>query len=93
MKIDSDNWTSSYYQTDKLRSFVCLSAAPAHESEPQLIYSLTVTDHEHKEIMQSDYNSLDDALAQLNNRYGAWELIIPGVKSSSDGGCGSCSAH
>ena len=59
-----------------------------------LIYTLTVTDEDDIEKFQARFESVDKAVEAANGKYGHWEFVdMEKVKSSDDGGCGSCAAH
>jgi len=96
MSITLQNWSHEHYQSEKLRAFISLCGKPAHspeenETSTQIFYSLVISDHERKEIMQEDFQSLEAALEQINHRYGHWAKKEN--QPDSGGGCGSCSAH
>lgn len=77
------------YQTPERLAFVSLGAAA---ESAQWIYSLTITDHDYRELFQEDFSDLNVALESINKKYRHWDLIIAGEKKSGDG-CSSCHAH
>ena len=65
-----------------------MSGAPSEE-EPIINYVVTLTDQEHQELFQSEFNGLEDAVACLNERYGHWEFFAAEKPPQSDG-CSTC---
>lgn len=96
MNITEQNWTSSHFYSHPLRAFVSLGAAPKETAmgttEVEFQYLVTMTDTDYNELYQSIHNNLEDALANLNQKYGHWELKDAGAKAAGDG-CSSCAAH
>ena len=92
MKINQDNWTSSHYFSEPLRAFVSLGAQPLGDDDVEIHYLVTVADKDYLEVFQSIHLNLESAIAVLNEKYGHWEVIDAGVKTSGDG-CSSCAAH
>ena len=84
-----DNWTFCQYKSLKLKAFISLGATPLKG----IVYYVTCTDLEDKkEFFQTEYPELQDALGDINNRYGNWPLAD--LRAADDeGGCGTCSAH
>lgn len=96
MNITPENWTSSHYFSEPLRAFVSLGAAPIETKEGleavEIQYLVTMTDKDYQELYQSTHLNLDEALVVINEKYGHWEMLDAGAKSSGDG-CSSCAAH
>lgn len=91
MQITSENWNYSHYTATKLLCSIFLGA----NENSDLIYSVTVTDLDHKEIFQEDFLELTEAVSFINSRYSHWDFVDKTQKpiSDSDSGCGSCAAH
>lgn len=84
-----DNWTFCQYKSLKLKAFISMGGTP----ENDIVYYVTCTDLEDKkDFFQTDYQSIEKALTDINHRYGHWPLAD--LRATDDeGGCGSCSAH
>ena len=87
--ITPRNWSYCGLRTRQLRAFVGMGAVPGQDS-PDIIYCVTVGNEDFQEIHQRDFDTLEQALAFINARYGEWEFYD---LRQSEGGCGSCSAH
>ncbi len=93
MKINTENWTYTHFQSPPLRAFISLGAAPAENEEGVIVqYLVTLTDKDYQELYQSTHENLNEALTVLNEKYGDWELLDAEKKSDGDG-CSSCAAH
>ena len=88
--ITFENWNHCGLKTLKLRAFIGMGAVPG-SSSPGLIYCVTLSDPDFKEIDQTDFGTLEQALTFINDRYGEWDFYD--LRKSEGGGCGSCSAH
>jgi len=96
MSISSENWTSSHYFSEPLRAFISLGAAPLERPDGEIDvryqYLVTMTDKDYLELYQSIHEDLNEALSEINEKYGHWQLIDADAKLSGDG-CSSCAAH
>ena len=88
--ITTENWNHCGLKTSKLRVFIGMGAVPGPKS-PDLIYCVTVSDGDFQEIHQTDFDTMDRALAFINTRYEKWDFYD--LRQGEGGGCGSCSAH
>lgn len=66
-----------------------MSGAPTEDGEAAVCYVVTLTDLEHQELFQSEFNDLTGAVACLNERYGHWEFFDAENPPQADG-CSSC---
>jgi len=66
-----------------------MCGVPDLGSEAQINYVVTLTDLEHQELFQSEFNDLELALACLNERYGHWEFFDAENPPQTDG-CSTC---
>jgi hypothetical protein len=91
--INNRNWSHTHFKSEHSLAFLSIGGDTALEdnSAPEILYFLTVTDHEYVEIYQECYEDISLAIADLNKKYSHWELIDAENKSGS--GCGSCAAH
>lgn len=86
--LTTDNWTFCQYKSLKFKAFISMGGTP----EKGIVYYVTCTDQEDKkEFFQTDYCELEEALSDINNRYGHWPILDQRV-ADDEGGCGSCSA-
>ncbi len=92
MTISKSNWTTSHFFASPLRAFISLGASPAENNEMNLEYNVTVTDSDFIEQYQETFQSLDEAIAKINHKFGHWKMIDANDKTSGDG-CSSCAAH
>lgn len=92
MRITQENWTSCFYKSLQLKAFISLGAdiPQAEGQDPPLLYFVTLTNHDHEELFQREFNHLSKALEDINHRYGHWEFIDAENKGE---GCSSCEAH
>ena len=92
--INDENWTYFYYKTLSLKAFISFGGEKAQDNETSFLYFVTVSDHNHKEVFQSSHKDLDLALAEINRKYGHFELVDATKSISEEGdGCSTCSAH
>ena len=92
MTISKINWSTSHYFASPLRAFISLGAAPGENNETIIEYNVTVTDSDFIEQSQETYQSLEEALKKINEKYGHWKMIDANEKTAGDG-CSSCAAH
>lgn len=96
MEINETNWNYTYFSSSPLKAFVSLGADAIENEmgvvETKVFYFLTVSEGDYGEIFQSAHVTLDEALEQLNTKYGHWELKEATGKSDGDG-CSTCAAH
>ncbi len=88
MTINPMNWNTAFYKLSNLKAFISLGADPAKPDE--VLYLVSLTDLEHQEHFQQEFNNLDRACAYINQRWGEWELSD---LADSGSGCGTCAAH
>jgi hypothetical protein len=87
--ITPDNWTFCHFKTVELKAFISMSGAPSLGHEVQVNYVVTLTDLEHQELFQSEFNDLSSAVSCLNDRYGHWEFFDAENPPETDG-CSTC---
>ncbi|ATH07281.1 hypothetical protein BIY24_04820 [Halobacteriovorax marinus] len=88
-ELTLENWTFVHYKTQQYKAFISMGASPKTQ---EIQYFVTVTDNENQEIFQSSHSVLEDALSDINKRYGHWSIFDAENPPESDG-CSSCSAH
>ena len=88
-EITFENWTFVHYTIDGLKSFISIGANPKTE---EIQYFVTVTDIENQEVFQSSHDKIEEAIKDINKRYGHWKIFDVENPPAQDG-CSSCSAH
>lgn len=86
--ITPENWTFCFFKTEDLKAFISLLGVPEAD-ETRVNYVVTLTDKEHQEIFQNEFNTLNEAIVVLNQRYGHWEFFNA-ESPPEQGGCSSC---
>jgi hypothetical protein len=92
MNISKINWSTSHYFASPLRAFISLGAAPGENNQTIVEYNVTVTDSDFVEQSQETFQSLEEALTKINEKYSHWKMIDANEKTTGDG-CSSCAAH
>ena len=91
--ITNTNWNYSFYKTKRFKAFIALCGVPFEDST-KTVYSVTVTEEEdNKEVIQKDLDSVEEATALINDKYGHWEFVDGAHNTGSSTGCSTCSAH
>ena len=90
MKVTTQNWPHCGHKFSQLQAFIGLGGVP--DQRPGLVYCLTLMEEDGAELYQQDFSTLEEAIANLEERYGHWEFFDR-EQASSSGGCGDCSAH
>ena len=97
--VTSANWSEMIYLHPVQKYFVRITqGAQILEDKFEEVFSVTLTDFDHREVSQNDFRELSEALSFLNSKYeGKWRLenlsIIEKLQKPSTGGCDTCSAH
>lgn len=89
-QLTHENWTYCHYKSSQLKAFISLGGELSEDV--QLLYMVTLTDHDHNELYQSTHKALDNALADINSRYQSWDFVDAEAGPSGEG-CTSCEAH
>ena len=92
LKLHQANWTSHHLASKQIKAFIGLGANPSEISEPEILYIVTLTNHDNEELLTKDFSDLDSALDHLNSSYGHWDLSET-LEASEGDGCSTCSAH
>ena len=87
--ITPDNWTNCFFTLNDLKAFISIGADPEHNSE--ITFYVTLTNKDHEEIFQTEYQSLDEAIKVINQKYQEWNFTD--TLNPQSGGCDSCGAH
>lgn len=90
--ITIENWSYARYQGPQTLSMINMGAAPTPCGGAQILYYLTLTDLDYKEIYQQEFTELEQALSAINKKYSHWPLLLEGAPRQGDG-CSSCHAH
>ena len=77
----------------QLKSFINLAADFQPNEENPLLYMVTCTDLEDREIFQKEFKNLDEALLFANKSYSQWDFIDLSKSDAEKGGCSTCAAH
>ncbi|WP_372654821.1 hypothetical protein [Halobacteriovorax sp.] len=88
-ELTNDNWTFVHYKTDQYKAFISMGASP---TSLEIQYFVTVTDKENTEVFQSSHAEIEEAITDINKRYGHW-MIFDAENPPEADGCSSCSAH
>lgn len=87
------NWNTSQYINENRKVIISLICDPKHE-DVQISYAITMLDQDNNEIFQQEYNTLDAACDNINQKYAEfWEYYDLSKTAIPSGGCGSCVAH
>ena len=86
-RLTFDNFMQSVFQFNDRQAGVSLIYDPRHQSYSYNAYCLETKIM--KELFTVEHDFLDDALTQINEEFGSWDLVDLSAKSS---GCGSCAA-
>ena len=86
--VTPENWTYCFYKTEDLKAFISMAGVPAGD-DTRINYVVTLTDKDHQEIFQSEFEGLEDAAGCLNERYGHWEFFDAENPPQTDG-CSTC---
>lgn len=84
-QITTENWTFCHYKSSKLISSISVGMAHGASME----YFITVSDHDDREVVQRKFDTLEQAIKQLNTDYFEWDFINLNVSPSSNG-CSDC---
>jgi hypothetical protein len=92
--VTAQNWTFTGFESSELLAFIHLGAMPEQEKgqEAKLLYLVTVLKSLEEEVFQLEFESLEEAINSINQRYSHWEFKDRGERSDG-GGCGTCAAH
>ncbi len=97
--VTTENWSEKIYLHPIQKYFARITqGAQILQDKFEEVYSVTLTDFDHREVSQSDFKELSQALTFLNEKYqGKWKLeslsIIDKLQNPSTGSCDTCSAH
>jgi hypothetical protein len=86
--LTAENFESKVFRFRDRQAGVSLIYDPEREVYSYNAYCLEITLV--KELYTVEFDFLDDALAQINEEFGSWELTDIAPQQS---GCGSCAAH
>jgi hypothetical protein len=93
--INQLNWTFCQRINGSLRVLVHLAAEPIPNSIDTVreFYIVNVLNEKDFALSQKEFETLDLALAFMENSYGHWTFQNQLADLESKGGCSSCAAH
>ena len=89
--VNGENWNVCHYKSLNLKGFITLSALEDPLHGIRLLYSVTITEDDRRDVFQKDFSRLDDACHFLNRHYAHWEFV--NIQDQGlGGGCATCQA-
>lgn len=96
-RLTPSNWNHCHYEQDGNWAIISLGSNPDKiETDPEnpFSYFVTLIDQDQKELFQEEFDFLEDACNQINDKYSDyWKFVDKSAAAPSSGGCSTCVAH
>jgi hypothetical protein len=91
MQINQENWTTSRFNEGELLAFISFGAKLNENLLVEDVYSVIVSNMDYQELSEQCFQSLNEAVESINNRFSHWKLTS--LVKKDEGGCSTCAAH